>query len=52
MISPLIPRRGRLDPFALSPERDAYDALAPGMAKYQVAWPFTQIDQGDEEAFH
>ena len=40
MIMPLIPKRGRLDPFALSPGRDAYVALAPVMGEYQVAWPF------------
>lgn len=51
MISPLIPKRGRLDPFALAPGRDAYIALAPIMAEYQVAWPFTAIDQGNESEF-
>ena len=51
MIMPLIPKRSRLDPFALSPGRDAYVALAPVMGEYQVAWPFAPIDQGDENDF-
>ena len=51
MINALIPRRGRLDPFALKPERDAYGALLPVMDEYQVAWPFIPIDQGDEDGF-
>jgi serine/threonine-protein kinase len=51
MIMPLIPKRGRIDPFALSPGRDAYVALSPVMADYQVAWPFAAIDQGDESDF-
>ena len=51
MIMPLIPQRGRLDPFALRPGQDAYVALAPVMGEYQVAWPFTPIDQGDENDF-
>ncbi len=51
MISPFISKRGRLDPFALGPGRDAFIALAPIMAEYQVAWPFTPIDQGDEGDF-
>ncbi len=51
MISPLIPKRSRIDPFALDPGQDAYIALSPAIAEYQVAWPFTPIDQGDEEDF-
>ena len=51
MIMPLIPKRGRIDPFALSPGRDAYVALSPVMGEYQVAWPFAPIDQGDESDF-
>ena len=51
MISPLIAKRGRLDPFALAPGRDANVALAPVVAEYQVAWPFVPIDQGAEGEF-
>ena len=51
MISALIPKRGRIDPFALGPGREAYIALAPITAEFQVAWPFEPIDQGDEIDF-
>ena len=51
MIMPLMNKRGRLDPFVLDPGRNAYVALAPMMGEYQVAWPFTPIDQGDESEF-
>jgi eukaryotic-like serine/threonine-protein kinase len=43
MVSPLIPRRGRQDPFALSPGEEAAKAVWTGMAEYQVAWPFTHL---------
>jgi len=43
MVSPLIPRRGRQDPFALSPGEEAAKAVWTGMAEYQVAWPFTRL---------
>lgn len=43
MVSPLIPRRGRQDPFALSPGEEAAKALWTGMAEFQVAWPFTRL---------
>ena len=51
MISALIPRIGRLNPFALDPGRNAYIALAAVMGEYDVAWPFTPIDKGDESDF-
>ncbi len=51
MISPLISKRGVLDPFALDPDQEALVALSPVMAEYQVAWPFIPIDQGDESEF-
>ena len=51
MFSPLIPKRGRINPFALGPGREAYIALSPAIAEYQSAWPFTPIDQGDEGDF-
>jgi eukaryotic-like serine/threonine-protein kinase len=51
MITPLIPKRGRMDPFALNPEQDAFGALSPVMTEYKVAWPFTPIDQGEEAEF-
>ena len=51
MFSPFIPKRGRINPFALGPGQDAYIALSPAIAEYQPAWPFTPIDQGDEGDF-
>lgn len=51
MSNPLIPRRGRLDPFALEPGEEAYGALSTVTTEYQVAWPFTPIDQGNETEF-
>ena len=51
MIMALINKRGRLDPFALDPGRNAYAALAPVIGEFQVAWPFTPIDQGNESEF-
>ena len=51
MISSFIPKRGVLDPFALQPNEESHGALAPMMDEYQVAWPFTPFDQGDQEEF-
>jgi serine/threonine protein kinase len=51
MISPLIPKRGRQDPFALPPGVEAGKALGPGSAEFQVAWPFTPIEPGNDVDF-
>ena len=51
MISPVIPESRRFNPFALKPGQDAYGAVSKTMARYQVAWPFTPIDQGEEQDF-
>ena len=52
MVSPFSRRRsGSENPFALGPEETAYLALRPGMDVYQVAWPFTPIDQGEDGEF-
>ena len=51
MISPFIPKRGILDPFALLPKQEAYGALAPIVDEYQVAWPFTPFDHGAQQEF-
>lgn len=51
MITPSIPRRGRLNPFAMDPGEEAYGALSPVMTVYQLAWPFMPIDQGNETEF-
>ena len=39
------------DPSALPPGEDAYGALSPVTYSFQVAWPFTPIDQGEEDEF-
>ena len=51
MIHTYIPRRGKLNPFAMDPGEKAYGALSGGMTEYQVAWPFMPIDQGNEQEF-
>ena len=52
MFSPLSGMRGKKDPFALDLGSDAGRALAPIFGtKSQIAWPFTAIDQGEEEEF-
>jgi len=51
MVSPLIPRHARQDPFPLSPGEDSAKALWAGLAEFQVAWPFVPIDLGDLDEF-
>lgn len=51
MISPLLSERSRLRPFALDPGKEACIAIMPGINENQVAWPFTPIDQGNENDF-
>ena len=43
--------RSKYVPFALAPDSDSYLALAPVVDITQAAWPFTPIDQGDEDSF-
>ena len=50
-IAAFIPKKGRLNPFALGPGRNAYDAFASVMGEYDVAWLPTTIDKGDESDF-
>lgn len=51
MISPLMAKRARLDPFALRPGVPAAKAVGPGMTEYQVAWPFTPLIVGELDEF-
>lgn len=51
MVSPLIPSRGRQNPFALDPGEAAAKALWTGMAEFQLAWPFTRLTAGEIEEF-
>lgn len=51
MFSPLIPKQGRQDPFALNAGEAAAKALSNAMTEYQVAWPFTEISLDDNDDF-
>jgi serine/threonine-protein kinase len=51
MISPLIPRRARQNPFALEPGEEAAKAVWQGMAEVQLAWPFTPLVIGELDEF-
>lgn len=45
MISTLIPKSTVYEPYSLDPGNDAAKALWPGMAEFQVAWPFTPLEE-------
>ena len=51
MVTPVIPERGILDPFALDPGEDAAQALWRGLGSHQVAWPFEPVNAGSLEEF-
>lgn len=51
MVSPLISRDTEFYPVAFEPGENAGKALSNAIAEWQVAWPFTTIDQGDEADF-
>jgi hypothetical protein len=51
MISPMIPRQTKTFPIAFDPCENAGKALSNAMTEWQVAWPFTPVDQGEEVAF-
>lgn len=52
MVSPLIPQRFTLDPFALSPiDELAGRAFSPVMDVRQLAWQPLSFDQGNEDQF-
>ena len=51
MISPRIAKRRIQEPFYFNPGEEAGKALAAGIAEWQVAWPFTPVDQGDGDEF-
>ena len=51
MVMALLPRRGRLNPFAINPGTEAASAIAPGMGEWQLAWPFTPLSVGDMDEF-
>ncbi|WP_330275149.1 serine/threonine protein kinase [Lentzea sp. NBC_00516] len=47
MVSPLINRSARQDPFAFDPGTEAAKALWNGIAEWQLAWPFTPLTVDD-----
>lgn len=51
MVSALIPRRGRQDPFALDPGEESAKAVWNGMAEFDAAWPFTPVAVDDLAEF-
>lgn len=51
MVSPLLPRTTEYFPVAFEPSENAGKALANAMTEWQVAWPFTPVDQGEEPQF-
>jgi serine/threonine-protein kinase len=51
MFSPLLGRSSRQNPFSLDPGAEAGGALGPGMASYQLAWPFAPLVVGDLDEF-
>lgn len=44
-------KRTSICPFALGPQHEAYEALAPITGVHQIARPLTPVDQGDEPEF-
>ena len=51
MVSPLLPKRTRQNPIALPPGEDSGKALGTAIAEWEVAWPFTIIEAGNEVEF-
>ena len=51
MVSPLIAKTTEYIPFAFEPNENAGKALSRAMAEWQLAWPFTAIDQGEAAEF-
>lgn len=51
MVSALLPKRGRQDPFALPPGEEAGGALSRAMTPFDVAWPFTAVEPGNAAEF-
>ena len=51
MVMPLVSWRTRMNPVSLDPGPDAGEALSNVMGVWQMAWPFTPIDQGESAEF-
>lgn len=51
MVQPLMAQQTNRDPFSLRPGAEAGEAIGPGVGAYQVASPFTKLDDASLEAF-
>lgn len=51
MISPLMRRSARINPFAQEPNENSAKALWNGGSEFQLAWPFTPVDVGAVDEF-
>jgi len=51
MTTPLRPVAGNMEPFTRDPHQESRAAVSPGMAMFQVAWPFTPLVIGDLDEF-
>jgi len=51
MVSPLVAKRSRQNPFALDPGEEAAEAISIGLGTFDVAWPFAPLTIGDLDEF-
>jgi serine/threonine-protein kinase len=51
MLQPLMAQQSNRDPFSLKPGPEAGGAVGAGLNTYQVAWPFTKLDDASLEDF-
>ncbi|WP_405835103.1 protein kinase domain-containing protein [Streptomyces sp. NBC_01518] len=51
MTTSLRPVAGNMEPFTRDPHQESRAAVSPGMAMFQVAWPFTPLVIGDLDEF-
>lgn len=47
MVNPMVPQRGRQDPFALAPGQESAEAISPVVGMFQLAWPFTDLNPSE-----
>jgi serine/threonine-protein kinase len=51
MLQPAMARQSNRDPFSLKPGAEAGTAVGHGIGAFQVAWPFTRLDDESLQAF-
>jgi serine/threonine-protein kinase len=51
MVSPMVPRRGRQNPFSLDPGVESAKAFWRGAAEFQPAWSWTPLNAGELDEF-